>query len=72
MKTSKCQEEINEISTQLKKIKKVKAPGPILGFLKAADVNYLIILQLKEKKTDYPSCGWTDTRQPMVISETEK
>jgi hypothetical protein len=73
-KQANAQEEINEISTPIEKIKKGKAPGPILGFLKEADKKLFDYPSAEGKKrTDYPSsCGWTDTRQPMVISETEK
>jgi hypothetical protein len=48
----------------------VKAPGPILGF--KADKK-LFDYQLAEgKERTILLHGWTDTRQPMVISETEK
>jgi hypothetical protein len=63
-----------EISSPAEKTKKGKAPGPILGFLKEADKKLFDYPSAEGKKrTDYPSsCGWTDTRQPMVISEAEK
>lgn len=63
-----------KINTPIEKLKKGKAPGPILGFLKEADKKLFDYPAAEGKKrTDYPSsCGWTDTRQPMVISEAEK
>ncbi len=55
-------------------VKKGKTPGPVLGILKEADKNlFEYDVPKGKKRTDFPSlCGWTDTRQPMVISETEK
>lgn len=53
---------------------KVKAPGPVLGILKSADKDLFEYNAIKGKKRqDYPSiCGWSDRRQPMVITEEEK
>lgn len=55
-------------------VKKGKAPGPVLGILKEADKHLFEYEVPKGKKrTDFPSlCGWTDTRQPMVINDKEK
>jgi len=60
-----------------KEAPKGKAPGPVLGLLKDADKNlfdWTIEKETKGKKrTDFPSiCGWTDTRQPIPISQAEK
>lgn len=53
---------------------KGKAPGPILGFLKSADkALFDYTPPTSKKRSDYPSiCGWTDARQPMVITQQEK
>ena len=55
-------------------IKKGKTPGPVLGYLKEADSKLFDYPHIKGKKrTDFPSsCGWTDTRQPMIINEEQK
>lgn len=67
-------ENINVIKSPNDKLKKGKAPGPILGFLKEADRKlFEYQIPASKKRTDYPSlCGWTDTRQPMVITAEEK
>ncbi len=69
-KESTLEKETKESS----QVKKGKTPGPVLGILKEADKNlFEYDVPKGKKRTDFPSlCGWTDTRQPMVISASEK
>lgn len=63
-----------ESQNETKIKKKGKAPGYVLGLLREADpdlFNYDV--PKTKKRQDYPSiCGWSDTRQPIVISQDEK
>lgn len=55
-------------------VSKGKTHGPVLGILKAADkALFDYTPPVGKKRSDFPSiCGWTDTRQPMVITPEEK